>query len=356
MFTFSCARSIPQPAAFKAGRAGQRGRRLAIACSAASRDEAASRRIVLGGAAAAVAAPLLLGVPAARAEANYIEKVVPVSGLSAFQRNDIVNDFIARAAGELRKVLTAADAPAAVRLLINDAATHDAAGGAGGADGSVVLPEELGRPENAGLKPLVERLAKAKAAIDAGSAARGQGSISWADTIALTAKVAVEATFAEARQAKAKTAEGKKEALRFLNPVPIRVGRVDATAPAPAGRLPAADAPAAELRAFFNALGVRPGASTDGPFGKRPPFGERAQFLLLPAAQADKEAAEEALVAADPAYAEWQKKYGAAKRALTPSEYEVDLGERLAALANLGATFDKTAYLYPLVFKVPTKF
>lgn len=48
--------------------------------------------------------------------------------------------------------------------------------------------EELNRPENKALAPLVEKLRQAKAAIDA-SANEGQGPLSWADTIVLAAKV-----------------------------------------------------------------------------------------------------------------------------------------------------------------------
>lgn len=45
-----------------------------------------------------------------------------------------------RSQAELRKVLTAADAPACMRLLLHDAGTYDIATKTGGTDGSVVLP------------------------------------------------------------------------------------------------------------------------------------------------------------------------------------------------------------------------
>lgn len=45
-----------------------------------------------------------------------------------------------RADDELSKVLTAADAPAAMRLLLADAGSYDAATKTGGCDGSIVLP------------------------------------------------------------------------------------------------------------------------------------------------------------------------------------------------------------------------
>ena len=45
-----------------------------------------------------------------------------------------------RAEAELKKVLTDADAPACLRLLLNDAGTFDLATKTGGCDGSIVLP------------------------------------------------------------------------------------------------------------------------------------------------------------------------------------------------------------------------
>lgn len=44
-----------------------------------------------------------------------------------------------RAEGELKKVLDAEDAPAALRLVIHDAATYDIRSGTGGLNGSIVL-------------------------------------------------------------------------------------------------------------------------------------------------------------------------------------------------------------------------
>jgi hypothetical protein len=51
----------------------------------------------------------------------------------------------------------------------------------GGANGSIVLPEELNRPENQKLKGIVGKLRKVKEEFDAG--AGEQGPIGWADLI-----------------------------------------------------------------------------------------------------------------------------------------------------------------------------
>lgn len=84
------------------------------------------------------------------------------------------------------KVLTGADAPQCMRLLFNDAATYDIATKTGGVDGSIQF--ELDRPENAGLKPLVEKLKNAKPEIDALNEKNGSGPISFADLICIAAR------------------------------------------------------------------------------------------------------------------------------------------------------------------------
>ena len=51
--------------------------------------------------------------------------------------------------------------------------------------------EELNRSENAMLKPLVAKLKDIKTTVDEKNAANGQGPISWADLLVLTARLAV---------------------------------------------------------------------------------------------------------------------------------------------------------------------
>ena len=66
--------------------------------------------------------------------------------------------------------------------------------------------EELGRPENRDLKPLVERLRTAKDAIDA-RRQPGQNPLTWADTIVLAAKVSQELAWREDKISKAASRE-----------------------------------------------------------------------------------------------------------------------------------------------------
>lgn len=64
-----------------------------------------------------------------------------------------------------RSKLTKDDASLCYRLVFNDAATYDPATKTGGFDGSIVMPEELSRPENKMLEPVVKRLAEVRAKI-----------------------------------------------------------------------------------------------------------------------------------------------------------------------------------------------
>lgn len=57
--------------------------------------------------------------------------------------------------------------------------------------------EELGRPENAPLKPFVEKLKKAKAAIDKASEEVGQEGIGYADLAVLAVKVSTQLAWFE---------------------------------------------------------------------------------------------------------------------------------------------------------------
>ncbi|KAI7845676.1 hypothetical protein COHA_000790 [Chlorella ohadii] len=274
--------------------------------------------------------------------------MLPVSSLTIGQRTDIIKELQKRSGEEFKKVLTAADAPAAMKLLLHDAGTYDKATGTGGCDGSIVIfQEELDRPENRDLKPYVEKLKQAKAAIDAGQQ-QGQAPLSWADTIVLAAKTTQELAWREDKISKAADpAKGALIADGFGNAIRVRIGRVDATEPAPAGRIPADGASLEEVQAFFNQLGAKP--------GKRPPLWERQQYLIWPATQADQTAAEEAMAAYSNEYAKWKKQYDISKTTVTRTSYEEDLGAALAILADQGAKFDKDAYMCPIAMLVPDR-
>ena len=132
-------------------------------------------------------------------------------------------------------------APVLLRLAFHDAAAFDTGKRDGGANGSIRF--ELDRPESFGLKrgwrvveAVAERLKKEGG--EGGKGSSEAASLSFADLIALGGAWAVEAT------------GGPK----LLSLVPV--GRADAAAADPPGRLPSEDADAAQLVASFAAKGL----------------------------------------------------------------------------------------------------
>lgn len=309
----------------------------------------ADRRSVLTGMAAVVASPLASPASAAETSASgYSEKLIPVESLSAFQRKDFIADYKQRAVSELKKILAAGDAPACLRLLLQDASTYDLATKTGGVNGSIVISEELNRPENKDLKGIVEKLGKAKAAIDANRRS-GQEPISWADTMVLGVKVTQEAVWRQEHINRAINPEnGAQEWSRYGNPIAVKLGRVDATTPDAAGKVLPPTASPAEVKDFMAKLGPKP--------GKLPLFSDRVAFVLWCAASPDPRAAEEAFAAADPDFARWKSKYDKSKSSLTRLDYELDFSDFLDRLSNLGAKINPNAYLVPVIFKIPTRF
>lgn len=282
-------------------------------------------------------------------EALAEQKYMSVENLGAFQRADQRKQIQTRSEKYLKEALTAADAPSVLRLVFHDAGTYDQETRTGGMNGSIILEGELNRPENAGLKPLVARLAEVKAKIDEESATVGQGPLSWADLLVIAGKVATRKVWYDAKVARAKISSGGNViATAFAADWPIQLGRIDATEPDPAGRLPALDAPVAEVKAFMAQLGRKPGQGTGAPFAPKAPFWERPTFVLWPAVTSDPSATEVTFATEDPsAFAEWKKKYDASRRTTTRTEYEVDFVTYYTNLTRLGAKFDPDAYLYP---------
>ncbi|GIL48968.1 hypothetical protein Vafri_5468 [Volvox africanus] len=329
-----------------------RTRATVIVCSLA-RDDSFARRQILSAAGAAVlaagAAPLLLPQPATAGPLP--QTLVPVEQLGLIQKQAQLKEFRLRAEAAIKEVIGAADASTCMRLVLNDAATYDAATKTGGLDGSIVLPEELSRPENAGLDVVVAKLAQAKSKIDAAGAEDGSGPISWADLLVLAAKVSTQAQWATIKRSRAQIASGGDVIAgpAFGAAWPVRLGRVDSTVPAPSGRIPAADASVEEVKAFMEKLGVPPGSNVgSGLFSAKPPFWERPTLVLWTAAAADPAASEERFVAADPAaFKGYKQNYDRSRKTVTRTDYEVDFIDYFTLLTNLGANFKKDAYLHP---------
>lgn len=297
---------------------------------------------------ALLAMPLLSDKAVAEADTN--KSVISVRGLSAFQRSAQRNYLSQRSEKELRKVVTAGDAPVALRLVIHDAATFDVATGKGGLNGSIINSEELGRAENKDMKSFVDRLAGVKTIIDDKGKIAGQEAISWADLIVLAAKVAHVQSWTAQKVKRASIAkDGSTIAEAFGAAFPVPLGRVDATEPDSAVQLPTQTASPAEVKSFFNKLGNE----GKGGFGAgKAPFWERPAFVLWTQAQPDPAAAEASL-AADDDFKGWKSKYDRSRRTVTRTEYEVDFITYFTKIANLGAKFDGNKYLYPITLDLP---
>ena len=315
---------------------------------------------ILGSTATAAAALLALVPPAAApppaaageiAESKKIRKTIKKEFLNSFQKSAIRAEIVARADAALGAALTSADAPAAVRLLLADAAGFDPATKTGGVDGSAAL-FEAGTPAVKALAPYLAKLKAAKAAIDK-DARPGQAPISWADLEVLAARAALGKAFKEAKLA----AGGNPASIAAMkSDFPVLVGRVDAASgPAAKGAgaasLPAAGADADAIIAFFGRLGAKPDGSPAG--GGRGLFWERPAFLAWSASlPADVAAAEEArLAAANPEFREAKARADRSRGTASRSDYEVDIADVLLRLASskAGATFDPDAYLYDIV-------
>lgn len=312
-------------------------------CQSADSDGAGIRRrdALLAGGFVATAGVVVPAIPPAAAGE------LPAESLSVANKRALKADMQARAERELAKVLTGADAPQCMGLVFNDAGTYDIATGTGGMDGSIVLDEELNRPENKALKPMVQKLAGAKKAIDEKSIAAEQGPISWADLLVLAAKLTTQMSWRSIKDAESKDPAGAE----IISTVygtnwSVQLGRTDSGVPAPAGRLPQPDASATEVQSYLSSLGNKnPGES--GPFTPKPPFWERYGFLVWTASQPDPAKAEEKL-ATIPEYAVWKKEYDRSRRTVTRNDYEIDFVNKFTQLTDLGAKYDDLAYLHAM--------
>ncbi|CAL8460517.1 g46 [Coccomyxa elongata] len=287
---------------------------------------------------------------------GLVRKTIETGNLTTFQKSAQKEAFRVRAEGELKKVLTAEDAPATLRLALHDAATFDINTGTGGLNGSIVLSEELNRKENESLKPIVQKLQSAKDAIDAGNAKRGMEPITWADLIVLGAKVAALKQWFAAKKARlGPGADIDTISSAFGADWPVVLGRVDSTTPDTAGRVPdPATASVQEVRAFLRTLGTKEGAG-GGPFAPKPLLWERPAFVLWCAAQDDPQKAEQDFAAADPQFAELKQKYDRSRKTVTRTDYEVDFIDFFTRLTGprVGAKFNPVAYLTPINIELP---
>ncbi|PNW83243.1 hypothetical protein CHLRE_05g233900v5 [Chlamydomonas reinhardtii] len=305
-----------------------------------------SRRDLLSVALVAGAAPLVLGAQPASAAPLPVTQM-PVEQLGLLQKQAQLKEFRTRAEAAIKEVVTTEDGPLCVRLVLNDAADWDPVTKTGGVNGSIVTPEALARPENAGLEVVVAKLAKAKAKIDAAGAEDGAGPISWADLIVLAAKVTTQSGWSATKVSRAQIASGGEVIAgpAFSAAWPVRLGRVDSPAAA-AVKVPTYDSPVAEIKAFAATLGAKPGASS-GFLAAKPPIWERPAFVLWTAGAANPAVEEARWVSEDPAtFKSVKEMYDRSRRTVTRTDYEVDFVDYFTLLTSF-ATFKPDAYLHP---------
>ena len=261
-----------------------------------------------------------------------------VSTLTTFQKSAINQEFLERCVAALEGAVTAADAPAAVRLLLADAAS-------GGVDGSAAL-FELNRGANKSLAPFVAKLKDVKAKIDAESRP-GQAGVSWGDLTFLAARSAVKQSFVAAKVARfeARGVEPNSGAIQAISsPFPVQLGRKDAAAAGPPRELPAPNASPAEIKEWFAGIGTPPKGSN------RPLIFARPALILWGAASADGAAEEARLAAGDAELASAKAFYDRSRLTASRTDYEVDAAEAVLRLASArsGAVINEAAYLHPV--------
>eukprot|EP01025_Chloroclados_australasicus_P016354 TRINITY_DN1816_c0_g1_i1.p1 TRINITY_DN1816_c0_g1~~TRINITY_DN1816_c0_g1_i1.p1 ORF type:complete len:347 (-),score=44.86 TRINITY_DN1816_c0_g1_i1:341-1381(-) len=326
----------------------QRKCSLKVTCNARN-NETDRRDLIIGTGLTMMGSSLLQYTPPALADG-----VLSVSQLSGFQKDDQRKEFLKIAQEALGKVIGGADVSQCMRLLFNDAATYDVESKTGGVDGSIILDAELNRPENSSLKPLVAKLRTAKEEIDKKGTEIGSGPISWADLIVVAARFAAKQSWFDIKLKRASNAAGGEiVASAFASEFPLDLGRIDATEPNVSGKILADDASVKEIRDFLFNLGRKEGEG-EGFFSKKPPFWERPGFVIYSATRDDPAAAENAFAEYDKIYADLKLQYDRSRGTITRTDYEVDFANYFNRLANLGAKFDKYAYLHPIktVFKL----
>uniref|UniRef100_A0A0D6R8I7 Plant heme peroxidase family profile domain-containing protein n=1 Tax=Araucaria cunninghamii TaxID=56994 RepID=A0A0D6R8I7_ARACU len=224
--------------------------------------------------------------------------------------------------------------PSIMQLALNDAVTYDKETKTGGANGSIRLSSEIGRPENEGLLTAMKLLEDVKKEIDALS--KG-GPLSYADLIQLAGQSATKSTFLNAAIRKAGGNEQKGQTLYTAygssgqwGLFEKQFGRTDAEESDPEGRVPKWEqASVAEMRRKFSDIGLGP-----------------RQLAVMSAFLGPDQAATEAKLALDPEVARWVDKYQRSRETVSQTDYEVDLITTFTKLSCLGQNINYEAYTY----------
>ncbi|GAQ82344.1 ascorbate peroxidase [Klebsormidium nitens] len=307
--------AVPLPALNRKNVAKVPRARCQVGAEGNSQVAGSRRHLLLGASAAAAAAAVLpqIVVPESAQAANLTERIqrgeylVKLrTKLKQFVKSDpkVINDILA--------------------LALHDAGTYDKASDTGGANGSIVLDEELNRPENQKLKPIVAKLKKVKEEFDAD--AGEQGPVGWADLIYVAGEAALQTQFLfsaietaggdEKKGAQLAVAFGSAGQWGFFDK---KLGRKDATEPSPAGRIPGPDAPLSAWADTFQRAGLTP-----------------KYVVALSLGLGPDQAATEAELAKDSRLARAVKDYQKSRQTVSQTDYQVDAIVNFTKLSILG--------------------
>ncbi|GAX83707.1 hypothetical protein CEUSTIGMA_g11132.t1 [Chlamydomonas eustigma] len=305
-----------------------------------SLPEDISRRAALKSGIAIVASNVLLvqRADAAEGTSTFKYRYQAVENLSSFQKSDMRAAFRSRAESAIKQFLDPSDAPACIHLALLDAGTYDITTKRGGMTGAIMLSNASAQPP--WVKPVAEKLKKAKAAIDEGDE-YGAGPISWADLLYLSGKVTSQSAW---KAAKGKY--GNQPGDPWGNPWDgITLGRIDTDIAGP-NKVPGDDASPKQIQEYLLQLGAKPGSG--GFLSAKPPFWEKPGFLIWTSGAQNPTAEEVRLAAAVPAFADAKADYDKSRRSIARTNYEVDFAVVYNKLTNLGASYNPDAYLFPL--------
>jgi len=208
-----------------------------------------------------------------------------------------------------------------LRLVFHDVVSFDPATRTGGFNGSIRFAEELARPENEGLAPIVAELLECQKEVQAATGVP----VSFADVSAVAGLYIIGGAFKDVLCAKTDAQSCDVVYNGYGNKLPsLRLGRVDAPRPEPAGRVPWVGAPVSD---FVEA-------------GKRIGLLSRELCAIAAGLLPTEEMATEVL-STDPQCASTVRDLEMSKRTTTRTSYEVLVFRAYVKMVNVALFNDK---------------
>eukprot|EP00746_Dinoflagellata_sp_MGD_P046436 gnl/MRDRNA2_/MRDRNA2_214147_c0_seq1.p1 gnl/MRDRNA2_/MRDRNA2_214147_c0~~gnl/MRDRNA2_/MRDRNA2_214147_c0_seq1.p1 ORF type:complete len:392 (+),score=73.00 gnl/MRDRNA2_/MRDRNA2_214147_c0_seq1:65-1240(+) len=213
--------------------------------------------------------------------------------------------------------------PDMMRLVLHDAITYDPETKTGGFGGSIRFSEELGRPENAGLSPVVKKLEALQKEVQEKTGQK----ITFADVEAYTGQLLLASDFKDTLCARKMTAPCAAMYAGYGNkPERLLLGRPDASGPDPEGRVPWVGSSVDDFKAAFKRLRMSPKDLT----------------VLAPGLFAEEAKGYEFLMQ-DKQCAGYLADFEKSKQSVTRNNYEISFFEAYTKLVNR-ARIDSKAY------------